>query len=94
MNAVILTPWRELLARADEALNEERKIQALAGPLALMESMMQRKIRKWAADRRYRMKRRAHPRNGRVDPRHILQTEPASRLRLVTDSGSPAISSG
>jgi hypothetical protein len=93
MNVVTLTPWRELLARADEALTEERKAQALAEPFALMESMMQRKVRKWAADRRYRMKRRAHSRDRRVDPGLTLQTEPASRLRLAADRGTAVLSS-
>ena len=49
------TPWRELLARADEALTEERKTQALAEPFALLESLVQINVRKWAADRRQRM---------------------------------------
>jgi hypothetical protein len=53
------TPWRELLARADEALAKERKTQALAAPFALLESMMQLKVRQWAVLRRHRIKRRA-----------------------------------
>jgi len=53
------TPWRELLARADDALAKERRAHALAKPFALLESMMQFRIRKWAVFRRHRMKRRA-----------------------------------
>ena len=55
MIVTTFTPWGELLARADAALTEERKAQALAEPFALLESLMQVKIRKWAGDRRQRM---------------------------------------
>jgi hypothetical protein len=52
------TPWRELLARVDAALTEERKAQTLTEPFALLESLMQVKVRKWAADRRQRRRRK------------------------------------
>jgi hypothetical protein len=52
------TPWRELLARAEAALTEERKAQALTEPFALLESLMQINVRKWAADRRQRRRRK------------------------------------
>ena len=51
MIVTTFTPWRALLARADEALARERKMQALAGPFALLESLMQVEVRKLAADR-------------------------------------------
>jgi hypothetical protein len=50
------TPWRELLARADEALTAERKAQALTEPFALLESLMQVKVHKWAVNRRHHIR--------------------------------------
>ena len=77
------TPWRELLARADEALARERKAEALAEPLALLESMMQRMIRKWAVQRRHHMKWRARSREALSIP---IQPATPGRIRAAPSS--------